>query len=50
MELDGLEFFRKFSEIKTVGQTILYIDKKDILIKCTIRLQIRGGIYEVKVA
>ena len=35
--------FQNFSEVQ-VAETILYTDKKNILIKWTIKLQIMGGI------
>ena len=35
--------FQNFSEVK-VAETILYTDKKNILIQWTIKLQIMGGI------
>ena len=35
--------FQNFSEVK-VAETILYTDKKNTLVKWTIKLQIMGGI------
>ena len=41
-----------FKKKKNVVETILFlcVDKKDLLIKCSIRLHDMGGIYEVKFA
>ena len=52
LEIEWTQWSRFYSKIKNVVETILFlcVNKKDLLIKCGIRLHDMRGIYEVKFA